>query len=246
WKAVLILIFLVPSGILRAQDGDDPVEVMVSHDWYLTKIKWEGDEYPFDPETDNDGEQATLEFSVDNDGYYFMTSICLGQDGHITIVDENHFNVEGFGGLTPTNCQYNEIFNLDEAFWTITLPSDYSGDYEYGLTLNVVDTHTQLIIEDPDGDKEYYQDEPYLAVSDFAKNDLRIYPNPAKEYLYFENLHQKTRLEILDIAGRKRLARELNGTAAERVHIDRLPTGIYFNRLRQNGAIVKTGKLIKN
>src|SRR5699024_4392806 len=231
WKAVLILIFLVPSGILRAQDGDDPVEVMVSHDWYLTKIKWEGDEYPFDPETDNDGEQATLMFDESTDtGYHYWIELCSAEESVMTFPDENHFNIDFLSGLTPTNCEFNEMDGLYFMVWEAAY-GNISDDFEF--TLNEVDNNQwQLITKTHVGNKLYYQDEPYMTVPDYVKNDLSIYPTPAKEYLYFENLHQKTRLEILDIAGRKRLARELNGTAAERVHIDRLPTGIYFYRLR--------------
>jgi hypothetical protein len=88
---------------------------------------------------------------------------------------------------------------------------------------------------------------PLLSVIDTAKPDLelKLYPNPAKDVLYFKSEIQIDKIIVFDIYGRKLLEKTLNGD--HQINIQSLIKGTYLLQIfNQNEVNTKTIKFIKD
>ena len=95
-----------------------------------------------------------------------------------------------------------------------------------------------------DNSKIYYQN-ANMSVNNQQKPNLTIYPNPASDFLYIENIPKPMEMEIYDLSGKVMLRKEVNNSS-ESVNVSQLSKGVYFYGLNQNGKTIKTGRLIKN
>jgi hypothetical protein len=79
------------------------------------------------------------------------------------------------------------------------------------------------------------------------KEQLRIYPNPASDYVYVESeafdRGNKTELFLMDMLGRQVYFAKENDPAPVKVDTRELSPGIYLLVLRQEGVIIQSGKL---
>ena len=68
------------------------------------------------------------------------------------------------------------------------------------------------------------------------ENAVSIFPNPANEFINinFENLQQKTYIEIYDIQGNLKRKREIVNSANKKINISAYSKGIYFIKLINN------------
>ena len=79
-----------------------------------------------------------------------------------------------------------------------------------------------------------------------SRRTLRIFPNPAREWVYFElppNGFTEDHLRIFDAAGRVMKTRPMHSVAGE-IDISDLPAGIYTIELR-NQTLLHTGRFVK-
>ena len=74
-------------------------------------------------------------------------------------------------------------------------------------------------------------------------SDIRIYPNPATQFLEIGNLDQPTEFTLLDIHGRKIKSAEI--FPSTRINLDEVPGGLYFVKLR-NSKLFTVRKITKN
>jgi hypothetical protein len=63
---------------------------------------------------------------------------------------------------------------------------------------------------------------------DVNNKDISLYPNPASQTLYFNNLEANTPLEIYDRSGNKVVTTRIDGNS---VNISALQKGIYLVRI---------------
>lgn len=80
-----------------------------------------------------------------------------------------------------------------------------------------------------------------LAVTDIAKNNISVYPNPATDVINISNVSSKTKFEIYSVGGQ--LVNQ--GTTDGKVNVSKLTKGVYILSLESNGEKSQT-KFIKN
>jgi len=130
------------------------------------------------------------------------------------------------------------IFIIEEVFGRIKKKNPF----EFYITQE--EDYKSLIIIGHENDKAYYQNIPYLSIENQEKYNLVLYPNPAQEEIYIENLTTTAKIEIYTISGKKLLQQQVN-SSTESINISNLSAGIYFYAFKQDGKNLKTGKLIK-
>src|SRR5699024_5385133 len=134
----------------------------------------------------------------------------------------------------PENNNYKGMYF--EVFW-----DNLHEEVEYVITLE--NDHKSLVISTQDNSHVYYQN-ANMSVNNQQKPNLSIYPNPAEDYLYIENLTKPAQIEIYNLSGKVLLRQEVNG-AVKQVNVSQLSEGIYLYQLHQKGQQVKMGELVK-
>src|SRR5699024_7640723 len=199
-KLYVILLIIIWSigfpGAVSAQEVENPKEVFLSNIWYLTKLTIEGEEFPFVP--NEDLSEITLTAGhLNSETIGLSTTACNMGSGTIWFTDDYTFKLDGLAFLSSDgwSCEWDENYSYHNLYFYSYWNTEDDPLYPvFELAITETETKKQLVLTKGNGNKAYYQDEPYLMVSDYAKNGPRIYHNPAKEYLNFENIHQKTRL----------------------------------------------------
>lgn len=258
YKWILALTFLFGGQeILIAQEVDNPPEVFVENEWYLTKLVIDGEDRLFVP--DEDIHNVYLEFDnvVSNDEGItgaIETYFCDADWAQFTLEGEEDLYTEGWNTLARpaniTNCGLEPItdnrateFLYFNVFWMNNQDGTYE-TYHYQYIISQNETAKELIITNDEGNKAYFQNIP-LSVQDFDKDKLVLYPNPLQDRLYLENLTKPVEIEIYSLSGKVLLHQEVDISTGQ-VNVSQLSEGIYLYQLSQNGRKVKTGKLVKN
>lgn len=78
-----------------------------------------------------------------------------------------------------------------------------------------------------------------------ANEKIKIYPNPVKDVLFFENLNQVSKIEITNIMGQAVETRELNGMTEARIDVSHLNSGIYMAVLHNGNQKIRVIKILK-
>ncbi len=74
-----------------------------------------------------------------------------------------------------------------------------------------------------------------------TNHEIKIYPNPTSEFIYFENINNTTSIELYNTLGQK----QKNELIENRIDIRSLPKGIYILRMK-DGNTISTKKILKN
>src|SRR5699024_8675340 len=82
---------------------------------------------------------------------------------------------------------------------------DVYEDVYYHYTITQEEDIKKLIIIDKDDNEAHFQNVLYLSVENQEKYNLVLYPNPAQEEIYIENLTATAEIEIYNISGKKLL-----------------------------------------
>jgi transforming growth factor-beta-induced protein len=85
-------------------------------------------------------------------------------------------------------------------------------------------------------------EQPATSISELENMTMRIYPNPASDYIYIESHSGSGTVRIADITGKIYLQKNLQNTV-ERLDLTRYNSGLYFITV-QEGSAVSTRKLI--
>lgn len=167
--------------------------------------------------------------------------MALGDQPLIINISSNFEDMDG------DELSYNAT-DFDEAVVSIII----SGSE---LQIEALETgSSKVIIEanDGNGGKAFDQfsitvDEAPLSIE--MAHDVRIYPTPTSDILYFEildsNIHLES-VEIIDFSGRQLLSRSFQPDQEPSLNIEMLPAGIYIVRLGVLGQSPITRKLIKS
>ena len=82
-----------------------------------------------------------------------------------------------------------------------------------------------------------------LNINEKADNFIiKIYPNPASDYIYIENIKEKARIEIYNMSGIIQLTADANGDS--NINIRNLPDGLYLIKI-QTDSNIAIKKLLK-
>jgi hypothetical protein len=136
-----------------------------------------------------------------------------------------------------------------DGFMTIT--NDFDAFTSNSLTFTATNTFVVVYVRSlssVDGATEVFYDnfslvaEP-LSVADFSASNVKIYPNPANDYINIEsNVTQISKVVLYDILGKKVLSQ--NELTNNRLDISSLTKGVYFMKINANGNSI-TKKIIK-
>ena len=90
----------------------------------------------------------------------------------------------------------------------------------------------------------YYSQTNVTGIDKISNNELKIYPNPAKEFLVFElkDASLPATIELTDIQGEKVVSQLLPDT--KQISLRQLKSGMYFYTVNQSGRKY-TGKVVK-
>ncbi len=168
------------------------------------------------------------------------------------------------GDTIPTRREYDELIvdsitnvsinqTIRKKYWLSSLHyegSYYSETWIEGIGSNkgllssasmaVVGGYEELLCVHDNGtliykNPEYNTCDKITAVENIENANLKIYPNPAKEFVYIENLpSQISMVEVCDITGKTLKTIDLNQT--QNIDVKNLKQGIYF---------VKAGRFVQ-
>ena len=139
--------------------------------------------------------------------------------------------------------------------WTTGTSRQVNLDYFYSNIYDESQVHVVAFVQENDT-REVFQvaiDNPNLIEGlkeEIAKdhNFLRIYPNPAKEYVSFrflEPLPEDIHLEITDNSGRLvKMVKLTTGTELHSMYLNQFEPGIYFVRMIHNKKLMDVQKLV--
>ena len=91
---------------------------------------------------------------------------------------------------------------------------------------------------------EEYKTNEELSIEDEDKSTLKVYPNPSSSFWNFESEAVITRVEIIDLQGKKVMSLSPNQNSA-RISTDFLANGLYLSEITTHSG-VKRVKLIKH
>lgn len=82
-----------------------------------------------------------------------------------------------------------------------------------------------------------------LSIADYEKEDIILYPNPAKEYFTIQN-NNFSKLQVFSIDGRIVLSKKINGLSEITQDVSNWNPGVYIIKLNNTKGQTSTGKLI--
>ena len=246
--------------LFQAQEVENPEEIFSGKTWYMTKVILYGEETHFIPEPGlpdvklNTGELITEEEEKIS---YVGTVLCESCGSSIRFKSSSQFETFSDGDsmiwicFALDNCDeyYGqswfetliEINTKHMQFWDIFASDPVLFDF----TITESDGNYTLVVKNEYGNKVYYEEEPILGISEKEEKNLSVYPNPAKNQLYIDNLTEEVQLEIYALSGKKILEEPVSNSS-ESIDITQLSEGIYFYKLKtKNDSAFQTGKLIK-
>ncbi len=214
---------------------------------YLSNISFTKTGTPVSTYAEFQGLSATRRrIRADADGYNLPVLLYNGTDGVATTVtlelikgDAGHIN-----GFTNTTITFPEITGGEMTVETVPLTltdmyhsendtlvfklSDIQGGYHPTFGAN----RTFELVVRPSGTT------PPTGITQDCLQDLRVFPNPASNYLRIENIPvgQQVTVEIFDHIGR--LAYQNNYRPADQLDISGIRNGVYFIRITSNDASV--------
>ncbi|KPL14194.1 MAG: hypothetical protein AMS23_04125 [Bacteroides sp. SM1_62] len=89
----------------------------------------------------------------------------------------------------------------------------------------------------------YYSPFQSTAVADIEGSMIKLFPNPARDYLTvtWEDKYPRLDLEILDLGGKRVVFRSIDKN--ETISIEHLSSGMYLYNLSQNRHVIHSGKI---
>src|SRR5699024_7130841 len=141
----------------------------------------------------------------------------------LTFTSDSSFVMDNFS-VSLVECEDPENNSYKVMYFDV-FEDNVNQEFEY-LIAEVSD-HKSLVISTQDSSDIYYQNVPNMSVEDQQKSNLTLYPNPAKDFLYIENLTNPVQIEIYDLSGKVLLSKEVD-EATKQVNLSQLAEGVYL------------------
>lgn len=189
-------------------------------------------------------------------------------------VNDNLFNMaiddDGYVLMGSTNSpDLGEGAELHGSFDQLLVKIDFEGELQWMKTLGGSDMESMgsIFIEEDgsyivagttssiDGDvsNSYglgdvwivkLEGDEIMNVNDLNLSSIRIYPNPAQDFINISNEKEISRIAVVDVSGKQLLNKTVN-SKNEALNISQLPVGIYILKV-ESGEEEKSFKIIKN
>lgn len=78
--------------------------------------------------------------------------------------------------------------------------------------------------------------EPYLGLENVEFKEIKIYPNPASDYIYIENMAKNAKIEIFTLDGKLQQAFNIKGNIS--LNIKNLADGLYLVKMQTDKGVV--------
>lgn len=240
-KHIFIFFFLIIVSVTNAQNPE-----LLSKTWNLEKVVINNVEHDFPNSITTI--KATANVTINS----FTSNICNTLNADITFENNNIIKFLGSGltlGSCPTsgNNEYNvfEDYYFGQFFGSNTSNGIYS-DYSYEI--DDIGNSKRLTMKNPNGDVAIYW-YSNLYVHDFVNSTLKVYPNPAKDFILISmngKNGQVVNIQILDLQGRLLMENEVEIANNKTVlNIPNLNHGQYYLIIKNyKGDILRT-KIIK-
>jgi hypothetical protein len=135
---------------------------------------------------------------------------------------------DAFVPFNKTESTYGNVFSP-----TVTYDETNGFQYDINSTTWLPSSQTD----------DYYSDAATY-VNKFSERNIRVYPNPAREFIVFDNVNilESASISVYDLQGRKVMEKQLSGN--EQISVTNLSKGLYVYKLN-NGGISYSGRLVK-
>lgn len=166
---------------------------------------------------------------------------------------EIYYEWDNGNSLWELDEKYEYSYNLENYFSNIIRPS-----FEYLIPDNsteIVNQPTGFTYSYFDGEDWVEQDkgtyyyseheiEDATATFDFANDNIKVYPNPAIEYINisFDSEYKQLNFELIDLQGKIVMNKIVNNNC--NINVEYLTNGIYYYRISDHDKIIKTNKII--
>ena len=173
---------------------------------------------------------GSLAFDVNNDTIYLTGSMVNwavpGNENSIRMTDNNNDSIYYCTmSLSTGSYQYKYFKN-----------SGWEGGEWEGDPNRIVDVYDDLVT-----DNIWY---PYTKIQGAGMEEIRIFPNPAGNMLYFENVNSGSSVKIAGIAGRRILEKDIYNSDFS-INISHLNQGLYFILITDSSGNSKSYRIVK-
>lgn len=155
-------------------------------------------------------------------------------------VKQTIFNHDFLMGMFEENHSYlqqNGVYEREEIAWHTDLWPNYSTSTDY---LNYMSTWITNRLAHLDA---RFNEDCTMSVSDITFDKIRVYPNPASDYLYFNHTENEPfTVSVYDIQGKKLLEEKIENDRHS-ISVSSLISGIYIVKIETNTAS-QTEKII--
>ena len=142
--------------------------------------------------------------------------------------------------------------NLNDTLYTASSAFSLSSSYgyysfEYLVPQNTTSVQVQVLMGEDVG--IYFLDSFNVFVEDYSLGfnsppldlELKLYPNPVKENLFFNTNHEISHVEIYDITGRLIVSKKRTNLIA----FNHLPSGVYIAKVEFENGVILEKKFVK-
>lgn len=198
--------------------------------------------------------QARMEGYLNYDDVLVVTS----SDGSMVVTYELNFIEELAAYVT------SDVFPVDQLEAMITVPENTTVeslvaglspapqammtvldvDMNEKTTGMVLETDMVKVVSGDERNETTYTIAVLISVYNSMIDNLKVYPNPASDVLYVENLPSDTNVRISDITGRMQMLKQA-GELSSGVDLSGMQRGIYFLTVEKDGKVVATVKFVK-
>lgn len=234
-KKIYTLIFITINALLFSQLINP--QQLLNKDWRLEKIVKSGVEMLPPPPITVQTSNLTYISSLDQYSFnprYYNSGNCL-----LTFVaGENAFTFSySQVPFVYSGNNADAVNNYDEMMLDFYL--DYSMQkyfYDYGEAAGIY----FLIITNPAGDKMYFKSLQFLSTTESTAEQLKLYPNPATDFLTINAQQKIMSVQITDVSG-KVILTDYPMKKQVRLNVQELLVGIYYISINNE----KTYRFIK-
>ena len=139
--------------------------------------------------------------------------------------------------VSTSNVAKNTVNNID--IFTLGLTEGGSGNYFNGA-IDDLKIYNYAITDSEVAN--LYNNNSTLAVSEISKTkNIRIYPNPVKDFLHIKSDSVIDKVEVFSLEGKK-----LKETNQNKIDVSELTSGVYIIKTIDNKGTIETNKFIKN
>jgi V8-like Glu-specific endopeptidase len=185
------------------------------------------------------GDTTSITINIEFDGFADESAWELRNENNVIVASSNGFYPDSY-----SDTEISETVCLPYGCYTFTMIDEYGdGLCFFGLcgSYQVVDAEGNELAAGADFDEEESTEfclEMPVNVLEHNADNIRLFPNPANEWLRLEGVAISDFIELIDVTGRR--INTLSGQTSYQLDVSQLAEGVYFIRvLTQNGEYSK-------